>query len=125
MNTMNKVSLITGASRGLGAELAGFLAKQGYDLVLTARGAEALEETARSLEKHGGKVLALPGDVSDPEHRRQLVRASTSVFGRLDLLINNASLFMLPPPNGPIVPGSAFRLQTYRTVPKAMPRKAE
>ncbi len=87
---MNKVALITGASRGLGLELAGFLAKQGYDLVLTARGADALEDAARSLEKHGGKVVALPGDVSKPEHRRRLTEAAES-FGQLDLLINNAS----------------------------------
>lgn len=87
---MNKVALITGASRGLGLELAGFLAKQEYDLVLTARGADALEDAARSLEKHGGKVVALPGDVSKPEHRRRLTEAAES-FGQLDLLINNAS----------------------------------
>jgi len=87
---MKKVALITGASRGLGFELAGFLAKQGYDLVLTARGADALEDAARSLEKHGGKVVALPGDVSKPEHRRRLTEAAES-FGQLDLLINNAS----------------------------------
>ncbi len=87
---MNKVALITGASRGLGLELAGFLAKQEYDLVLTARGADALEDAARSLEKHGGKVVALPGDVSKPEHRRRLTEAAES-FGHLDLLINNAS----------------------------------
>ena len=87
---MNKVALITGASRGLGVELADFLAKQGYDLVLTARGADALEDAARSLEKHGGKVVALPGDVSKPEHRRRLTEAAES-FGQLDLLINNAS----------------------------------
>ncbi len=87
---MSKVALITGASRGLGLELAGFLAKQGYDLVLTARGADALQEAARSLEKHGGKVVALAGDVSDPEHRRRLTEAAESL-GQLDLLVNNAS----------------------------------
>ena len=87
---MRKVALITGASRGLGVELAGFLAKQGYDLVLTARGADALEEAARSLKKHGGKVLAIAGDVSKPEHRRRLTEAAESL-GQLDLLVNNAS----------------------------------
>ncbi len=87
---MSKVALITGASRGLGLELAGFLAKQGYDLVLTARGADALEEAAQSLKKHGGKVLAIAGDVSKPEHRRRLTEAAESL-GQLDLLVNNAS----------------------------------
>ena len=87
---MSKVALITGASRGLGFELAGFLAKQGYDLVLTARGADSLEEAARSLEKHGGSVVALAGDVSKPEHRIRLTEAAESL-GQLDLLVNNAS----------------------------------
>ena len=88
---MGKVALITGASRGLGSVLARFLAQQRYDLILTARGAESLEVMAQSLEKYGGSVLALPGDVSDPSHRRRLVKAGTSTFGRLDLLVNNAS----------------------------------
>ena len=86
-----KIALITGASRGLGAELAAFLAKQGYDLVLTARGKEALEVISQSLQQYGGAVLALPGDISDQTHRRRLIEATASVFGRLDLLINNAS----------------------------------
>ena len=87
---MTQVALITGASRGLGAELAGFLAKQGYDLVLTARGAEALQATVRSLEKYGGRIIAVPGDVSQAAHRSRLVGAAESL-GRLDLLVNNAS----------------------------------
>ena len=93
---MSKVALITGASRGLGAELAHFFAKQGYDLVLTARGANALEESARMIEKHGGKVVAIAGDVSNGEHRRRLAEAAEA-FGRLDLLVNNASDLGLSP----------------------------
>ena len=87
---MGKVAMITGASRGLGAELARFLAKQGYDLVLTARGADALETTAHDLESHGGRVVAIAGDVSDQEHRFRLAEAAGSLGG-LDLLVNNAS----------------------------------
>lgn len=87
---MDRVALITGASRGLGAELAGFLAKQGYGLVLTARGAGALDETAAKLREYGGRVIAVSGDVSDPEHRSDLAEAAESLGG-LDLLVNNAS----------------------------------
>ena len=84
------VALITGASRGLGALLADFLAAQGYDLVLTARGNEALEAVANSLKKFGGTVTALSGDVADAAHRRALVEAARTLGG-LDVLINNAS----------------------------------
>lgn len=96
---MSRVALITGASRGLGAELAGFLAKQGYDLVLTARGEAALEDATQSLERYGGRVVAITGDVSDAQHRSRLVEAAESL-GRLDLLVNNASdlgISPLPP----------------------------
>jgi len=93
---MNQVALITGASRGLGAELAGFLAKQGYDLVITARGAEPLETVAGSIRKYGGQVIAIPGDVSEPEHRSDLAEAA-GALGRLDLLVNNASKLGLSP----------------------------
>ena len=93
---MSRVTLITGASRGLGAELAEFLAKQGYDLVLTARGADALENMKRSLEKYSDRIVALAGDVADPEHRRELT-AAAETFGELDLLVNNASDLGLSP----------------------------
>jgi NAD(P)-dependent dehydrogenase (short-subunit alcohol dehydrogenase family) len=87
---MNRVALITGGSRGLGAALAAFLAGQGYNLVLTAREAETLESTARALARYGGRVRAVPGDVADPEHRWRLV-AAAGELGRLDLLVSNAS----------------------------------
>ncbi|MCH7811170.1 MAG: SDR family oxidoreductase [Chloroflexi bacterium] len=87
---MRRTAMITGASRGLGAELASFLAEQGYDLLLTARRAKPLELKARSLQEYGGRVIALAGDVADPEHAGRLLAAARSL-GRLDLLVNNAS----------------------------------
>jgi NAD(P)-dependent dehydrogenase (short-subunit alcohol dehydrogenase family) len=88
---MNRVALITGASRGLGKTLATFLAGRGDHLVITARGAEPLAVTARELEGYGVQVIALPGDVSDPAHGRRLVAAAEELGG-LHLLVNNASI---------------------------------
>lgn len=85
-----KVALITGASRGLGRTLAGFLTDLGYDLVLTARRETLLCEAAEELTLRGARVRALPGDVADPAHRERLA-AEVRAFGRLDLLVNNAS----------------------------------
>jgi uncharacterized protein (TIGR02246 family) len=85
-----RVALITGASRGLGATLAAFLAGQGYNLILTARGAEALDSVAQSLAKFNTLVAAIAGDVSDAAHRQRVIDAAQSL-GRLDLLVNNAS----------------------------------
>ncbi len=87
---MNRTALITGASRGLGAVVARFLAAEGDDLVITARGAAALEAEANELSSMGGRVLALAGDVADPHHRQRLMR-EVQQRGRLDLLVNNAS----------------------------------
>jgi NAD(P)-dependent dehydrogenase (short-subunit alcohol dehydrogenase family) len=81
-------ALITGASRGLGLALSRALARDGWNLVIDARGAAALEQVARELGRLGD-VTALPGDVSDPVHRRELVDACA---GRIDLLVNNASV---------------------------------
>lgn len=88
---MQKVALITGASRGLGKTLATFLAGRGDDLIITARGAEALSATERELKDYGAQVIALSGDVSDPAHGRRLV-AVAEQLGGLHLLVNNASI---------------------------------
>jgi NAD(P)-dependent dehydrogenase (short-subunit alcohol dehydrogenase family) len=96
-NQQARTALITGASKGLGATLAEFLAAQGYDLVLTARGDEALQATVQSLARYGRKIVALAGDVADEAHRHKLVEAARSL-GQLDLLVNNASeLGPMPP----------------------------
>jgi len=86
----DKVALITGASRGLGRVLAGFLAGQGYALVVTARGKGELATAVDGLREKGPRVVSIPGDVSDAGHRARLLRA-VEEFGRLDLLVNNAS----------------------------------
>lgn len=93
---LRRVALITGASRGLGETLADFLASQGYNLIITARGAEALKQVAQKLESYGGEVIALPGDVNDPKHQQNLVEAAQSLK-RLDLLVNNASTLGVSP----------------------------
>jgi NAD(P)-dependent dehydrogenase (short-subunit alcohol dehydrogenase family) len=87
---MNRTAIITGGSRGLGRTVAEFLAAQKYNLVITARSEDELETSARALRRHGGNVIALAGDVADPEHRRRLARAARDL-GRLDILLNNAS----------------------------------
>jgi NAD(P)-dependent dehydrogenase (short-subunit alcohol dehydrogenase family) len=89
-NTSERVALITGASRGLGSEIARLLAQQGTRLILTARGAEALEAAAAEL-RNQTDVLALPGDVADPAHAARLVRQGLHRFGHVDVLVNNAS----------------------------------
>ena len=92
------VALITGGSAGLGLALAGFLAAQGYDLILTGRDANRLTEVVTSLQPSAGHVQAIAGDVADPAHRRLLTEA-VAARGRLDLLLNNAStLGPLPMP---------------------------
>ena len=86
----NKNALITGASRGLGAVLAAFLAGQGHDLVITARGANELKAVRTRLAGFGGAVTAIEGDMTDPAHRAALIDAAARLGG-LDILINNAS----------------------------------
>ena len=85
-----KVALITGGSRGLGRVLADFLARQGYGLIITARGDAELRATAKELQSSGSPIVAMKGDVSDAGHRSRVLRAA-SEWGRIDVLVNNAS----------------------------------
>ena len=82
------VVLITGASKGLGLATAMLLARRGHPLVINARGAEALERAACELSRHT-QVLAVAGDVS--EAAEEIAARALERFGRVDVLINNAS----------------------------------
>ncbi|MEU0964179.1 SDR family oxidoreductase [Streptomyces sp. NPDC005917] len=84
------VAIITGASKGLGRALAEALAARGWDLVLDARGAGALKDAVEAVAGFGTRVTALPGDVTDAEHRAELVAAARGLGG-VDLLVSNAS----------------------------------
>ncbi|XVQ10842.1 SDR family NAD(P)-dependent oxidoreductase [Spirillospora sp. CA-255316] len=113
-------AVVTGASRGLGRALAGELARDGWNLVIDARGAPELEDTAEELRKisdgsaPGGSpgmsgtsvtfgtsgaavIRALAGDVADPAHRAALARAALEIGNGVDLLVNNASVLGTTP----------------------------
>jgi NAD(P)-dependent dehydrogenase (short-subunit alcohol dehydrogenase family) len=97
---MPGTALITGASRGLGLALARELARRGWRLIIDARGAEALEEARRELTQLID-VVAIAGDVRDPDHRAalaDLARAS----GDVDVIVNNASI-LGPSPQPPLL----------------------
>jgi NAD(P)-dependent dehydrogenase (short-subunit alcohol dehydrogenase family) len=83
-----RTALLTGASRGLGLALARSLAAGGWRLVVDARTVADLDAAAAELAAAGGRVAALPGDLTDPAHRLQLAAAAGD---RLDLLVLNAS----------------------------------
>jgi NAD(P)-dependent dehydrogenase (short-subunit alcohol dehydrogenase family) len=100
-------AIITGASRGLGLALARALDTDGWRLVLDARGSEALERAADEL----ADAVAVPGDVSDPAHRRALLALAGP---RIDLLVNNASILgPSPQPAVADIPLDAFE-QVHR-----------
>lgn len=91
-----RVAVITGASRGLGETLARFLAGQGYDLILNARGGAALDAAVRSLASYNVQVKAIAGDVADAATRRAIAELARKLGG-LDVLINNASILGASP----------------------------
>jgi len=90
-----QLALITGASRGLGLAMAKELASLGADLLLVARGQEALAETGQELSRQSRdcKVQIIPADVSTEKGRDKLVDA-VDILGRLQILINNAGTYV-------------------------------
>ena len=87
-----RVAIVTGASSGLGVAFARALAEAGADVVLGARRAERLTDTAALVEGAGRSALAVRTDVSSPEQCNRLVGEAIERFGHVDVLVNNAGI---------------------------------
>ncbi|WP_175581435.1 SDR family oxidoreductase [Thalassospira lucentensis] len=93
----NKTVIITGASSGIGEATARLLAKNGANVVLGARRTERLDTIATEIEAAGGTAMARAVDVTDAESVEALVYHAKNMFGRVDVLYNNAGVMPLAP----------------------------
>jgi len=95
LNAQPPVAVVTGAGRGIGRVVALTLAERGYRVA--ANDLAEPEATVGELREAGATVLALPGDVSDEEAVRGMVRTVVDGFGRIDVLVNNAGVSLITP----------------------------
>jgi 3-oxoacyl-[acyl-carrier protein] reductase len=92
----SKVAIVTGASRGIGAAVAGRLATDGFTIVINYSGdTKSAEALARQIEGEGGRALAFKADVSDPTAVRSMFDSAEAAFGGVDVLVNNAGIMKL------------------------------
>jgi 3-oxoacyl-[acyl-carrier protein] reductase len=95
-NETDKVAIVTGASRGIGAAVAQRLAGDGFTVVINYSGdAKPAEALARKIEGKGGRALTAKADVSDPNAVRGMFDAAEAAFGGVDVLVNNAGIMKL------------------------------
>ncbi len=98
MNVPRKVAVVTGAGTGIGKSAALALLREGYSVVLVGRRAEPLENTLKEAGPFGLQALVVPTDVSKPDSVRALFNKTKEVFGRIDVLFNNAGTGAPPIP---------------------------
>ncbi len=94
----DKVAIVTGASRGIGAAAARAFAQAGAKVVLAARSEQGLVSVAKEIAAAGGEALAIPTDVGDPTSVRGMVERTVEAYGRLDAAFNNAGDGHMPTP---------------------------
>ena len=104
--------LVTGASSGIGRELARVLLRQGADLVVTARREERLHALADEFRAAGRKIICVAGDITDASRARPSVACRAGVLGGLDILVNNAGVGAI----GPFASATADRLRRVMEV---------
>lgn len=90
-----KATIVTGADSGIGRAVAIAFAREGADVVISYLSEhDDAGETARFVEEAGRKAVLIPGDVSSPQHCRDIVQRTVEAFGRVDVLVNNAAFQM-------------------------------
>lgn len=97
MSIQNKVTIVTGAGRGIGRATAVRFARAGARVVLFGRTWETLEEAQAQIRAEGGDALAVQGDVAREEDVRALFQRTLDVYGRVDILINCAGVVAVRP----------------------------
>ncbi|QBD79934.1 SDR family oxidoreductase [Ktedonosporobacter rubrisoli] len=97
MSMKDRVVIITGASRGTGRATAELFAKHGAQVVLFSRPSPHLQEVEAEIKRKGGRALAIAGDISREEDVEALFQKVRSLYGHLDVLINNAGIVMKRP----------------------------
>lgn len=92
-------AVVTGASSGIGEATTRALAARGASVVAIARRADRLDRLADEITAEGGTMLALPADVTDVDHMREVIDTAAGAFGhgRIDILVNNAGVMLLGP----------------------------
>ncbi|ATQ29673.1 3-oxoacyl-ACP reductase FabG [Rhodococcus ruber] len=105
----DRVAIVTGASSGLGVAFAQALAEAGADVVLAARRADRLEQTAELVRAAGRRALSVETDIAEPEQAQRMVDAAVEHFGKVDILINNAGI-------GTAVPATKETPEQFRRV---------
>jgi len=98
MNSLSKVAVVTGAGSGIGRRTALALLNEGYSVVLAGRRVKLLEATATEAGPLSSRALIVTADVTDPSSVRALFAKTVEMFGRLDVLFNNAGISAPPVP---------------------------
>jgi len=94
MDLKNKVAIITGSRRGIGKAIALALAKAGANVVVSDINLDDCNKVVEEIKAINGNALAVKADVSNPEDVSQMINLTTEKFGKVNILINNAGIYM-------------------------------